>query len=127
MWEQRISPTPGGPSARQRRVQHRARRLCFKAAVRLAADVLFGFTHRAAQGKTLWSDDACAWLGSATFIHWAMHEVHIDIPRIVAATDGAPDSADERHEAVHVELTAYWADCLASLPLKSTAGWLPLP
>ena len=127
MWAQRISPAPGSLSARQRCVQRRARRLCFKAAVRLAADALFGFTHRAPGGKALWSDTVSVWLGSATFIHWAMREVRIDIPRIVAETDGAPDDANELHEAVHVELTAYWADCLASLPPKSTPGWLPLP
>jgi len=127
MWAQRISPTPGGLSARQRRVQRQARQLCFKPAVRLAADALFRFTHRATQGKALWSDSVSAWLGSATFFCWAMGEAQIDIPRIVAETDGAPDNADGLHEAVHVELTAYWADCLASLPPKSTPGWLPLP
>lgn len=127
MWAQRISPASGDLSARQRRVQRDASRLCFKAAVRLAADGLFCFTHRATQGKALWSDSVCVWLGSATFINWAMGEARIDIPRIVAETEGAPDNADGLHEAVHVELTAYWADCLASLPPKSTPGWLPLP
>ena len=127
MWAQRISRAPGGLSARQRRLQRRARRLCFKAAVPLAADALFRFTHRATQGKALWSDSVRVWLGSATFIHWAMGEARIDIPRIVAETDGAPDNTDEFREAVHVELAAYWADCLVSLPPKSTPGWLPLP
>ena len=127
MWAQRISSAPDDLSARQRRIQCRSRRLCFKAAVRLAADALFGFTHRATHGKALWSDSVCVWMGSATFIHWAMGEVHIDIPRLVAETDDAPDNADELHEAVHAELLAYWADCLASLPSKSTPGWLPLP
>ena len=127
MWAQRISPASGGLSARQRRVQRRARQLCFKAAVRLAADALFHFTHRTTQGKALWSDSVGVWLGSATFIHWAMGEARIDIPRIVAETDGAPSSADEFHRAVQLELMAYWADCLVSLPPKSTPGWLPLP
>ena len=127
MLAQRISPAPGGLSARQRRVQRRACRLCFKAAVRFAADVLFGFTHRTTQGKALWSDSMCVWLGSATFTYWAMGEGHLDIPRIVAQADGAPDNTNELHEAVHVELTAYWADCLTSLPPKSTPGWTPLP
>jgi len=124
---QRISAAPRDLSARQQRVQRRARRLCFKAAIRLAADALFCFTHRATQGKALWSDSVCVWLGSATFIHWAMGEAWIDIPRIVAETDGAPSSADEFRGAVHMELMAYWADCLASLPPKSTPGWPPLP
>ena len=123
----RISPAPDGLSARQQSVRRRARQLCFKAAVRLAADSLFDFTHRATRGKSLWSDSVCVWLGSATFIHWAMGEVQIDIPRIVAETDGAPDGADEFHGAVRSELMAYWADRLASLPPKSTPGWLPLP
>ncbi len=123
----RISPVSGGLSARQRRVRRRARQLCFKAAVRLAADSLFDFTHRAAQGKSLWSDSVCVWLGSATFIHWAMGEVQINIPRIVAGADGAPDGVDEFHGAVQAELLSYWADRLASLPTKSTPGWLPLP
>jgi hypothetical protein len=101
--------------------------LCFQVAVRLAADALFRFTHCATLGKALWSDSVCAWLGRATFIHWAMDEVDIDIPRVVAGTDGAPENADELYEAVRVELTAYWADCLAFLPSKSTPGWLPLP
>ena len=127
MQAQRVSAAPKGLSARQRRVRGRARGLSFKAAVRLAADSLFRFTHRATQGKALWSESVSVWLGNATFIHWAMGEVHIDIPRIVAETDGAPDNADELYEAVRVELTAYWADCLASLPPKSTPAWLPLP
>ena len=127
MWTERVSPAPASLSPRQRRVQRRARRMGFKAAVRFAADVLFGFTHRATRSDALWSDSARVWLGSATFIHWAMGEVHLDIPRIVAETDGAPDDADELHEAAHAELTAYWADCLASLPRKSTPRWMPLP
>ena len=53
--------------------------------------------------------------------------VQIDIPRIVAETDGAPYGVEEFNGAVHAELMAYWADRLASLPTKSTPGWLPLP
>jgi hypothetical protein len=124
---QHISPALGGASARQRRMHRRARRLCFRDAVRLAADVSFGFTHRATHGTALWSDSVCVWLGNATFMYWSMREDHINIPRIVAETDGAPDREDALHEAVHGELTAYWADCLASLPPKRTPGWLPLP
>ena len=127
MLAQHISGAPGGLSSRQRRVQRRARRLCFKAAIRLAADELFGFTHRATGAKALWSDNVYVWLGKATFVYWAMGEVQIDIPRIVADTDGAPDNVDDLHKAVLVELTAYWADRLASLPPKSNPGWLPLP
>ena len=127
MLAQRISPAPGGLSASQRRVQRRARQLSFKAAVPVAVDALFGFTHRASGGKALWSNTVSVWLGNATFMYWALGEARIDIPRIVAETEGAPDNADELQEAVHLELKAYWADCLDSLPAKSTPGWLPLP
>jgi len=101
--------------------------LCFAAAVRLAADGLFRFTHRAAQGKALWSDAVRAWIGNKTFIHWAIAAAHVDIPRIVSDTADAPDDVAELLEAVRAELTAYWADSLASLPSKSTPAWLPLP
>lgn len=124
---QRISPSPGCLSARQRTVRRRAGRLSFQAAVWLAADALFGFTHRASRANALWSDTTHVWLGSTTFLDWAMHDADIDIPRMVAKTSGAPESADELHEAVHAELIAYWADHLASLPHKSTPSWLPLP
>ncbi len=127
MWTQRISSERSDLSARQRRIRRRARRLDFKAAVHLAADALFGFTHRATQGKALWSESVCVWMGNATFIHWAMAEARIDIPRIVAETDGAPGTEDEFQKAVRSELKAYWADRLDSLPPKSTPGWLPLP
>jgi hypothetical protein len=127
MSAQRILPSPGHLSARQRSVRRRASQLPFKAAVWLAVDALFRFTHRASRAKALWSDHAHAWLGSATFLDWAMGDPDIDIPRIVASTAGSPESADELHEAVHGELIAYWADHLASLPRRSKPPWLPLP
>ena len=123
----RFPPSPSSLSARQRLIQHRASRLPFKAAVRLAADALFGFTHCAAHGKALWSDAVYVWLGSATFLHWAMDEADVDIPRMVVKTAGAPQSPDRLQKAVHQELLVYWADRLISLPSKSTPGWLPLP
>ena len=101
--------------------------MSFKAAVRLVADTLFHFTHRATEGKSLWSDSVRVWMGSATFVYWAMEHVDMDIPRIVAGTDGAPDTREDLHERVRLELLAYWANCLASLPRKSTPGWMPLP
>ena len=122
MLAQSISPRSGRLSASQRRVQRRVRRLCFKAAVRLAADAQFRFTHRATQGKALWSDSVGVWLGNATFIHWAMGEARIDIPRIVAETDGAPESEDEFHKAVHLELMAYWADRLGFAAAEEYPG-----
>ena len=92
-----------------------------------AADALFGFTHRAPRGKALWSDALRVWLGSATFLHWAINEADVDIPRMVVKTAGAPQSPEGLHEAVYAELTLYWADRLVSLPSKSSPGWLPLP
>jgi len=127
MWERHTFAASSALSARQRRAQDHARRVGFRAAVHVAADALFRFTHCRTQGRALWSDSTCAWLGSATFVHWAMEAGHIDIPRIVAETDGAPDTAEELHAAVRIELMVYWADRLASLPSKSTPGWLPLP
>lgn len=125
MTARRIPPPSSRMSARQRSIQQRASRLPFQAAVRLAADALFGFTHRASRGKALWSDTVHVWLGNTTFLYWAMHED--DIPRLVANTAGAPESEDELHEAVRAVLVAYWADYLVSLPSKSAPQWLPLP
>jgi len=124
---EQISRSRSGLSARQRSAQHRASRLPFKGAVRSATDSMFGFTHRSTRGKALWSETERVWLGSSTFLHWAMRDAEIDIPRMVAKTDDAPDSTDELLEAVYAELKAYWADHLASLPSKSTPAWLPLP
>ena len=127
MRAQCISPASGCLSSHQRRLQRQIRYMSFEAAVRLVADTLFHFTHCAAQGKSLWSDSVCAWMGSVTFVHWALEQVDMDIPRIVAGTHGAPDTVKGLHEEVRLELLAYWADCLASLPPKSTPSWLPLP
>jgi len=127
MQTQRMSPPPGGFSGCQLRMKRLARPLRFRAAVRVAVDTAFDFTHRTSAGKALWSDTVSVWLGRATFIHWAMGEVHNDIPRIVAETDGAPDDPDDLNEAVYLELAAYWANRLATLPPKSTPAWLPLP
>ncbi len=114
-------------SARQRSVRHRVSRLPFKDAVRSAVDALFRFTHSASSAKALWSARERVWLGNRTFLKWAVVDAEIDIPRIVAKTDGAPDTPDELHDAVHAELKGYWADHLASLPRKSTPRWMPLP
>ncbi len=127
MWAQRISPTSSGLSSCQRRLRRQAQHVPFEAAVRLVADALFHFTHRETQAKALWSDSICAWLGSVTFVHWALGQADMDIPRIVAGADGAPDTVEALHEEVRLELLAYWADRLASLPPKSTPHWLPLP
>ena len=123
----RISLPPNRRTRRQRSVRQRASRLYLHAAVRLAARAFFCFTHRAERAEALWSDCDHVWLGSQTFLHWALCDVGIDIPWVVAEATDAPDAADELHEAVRAELTAYWAEQLASLPRKSTPSWPPLP
>ncbi|MBN2475998.1 MAG: hypothetical protein JXB62_15405 [Pirellulales bacterium] len=123
----RIYPLSSPLSARQRFVRYRASRLPFKAAVRLAADALFRFTHCASASKALWSERTHVWLGRKTFFCWAMEDTEIDIPRMVADTVDAPESSDELCRAVHAALTDYWTDRLDRLPAKSTPRWLPLP
>lgn len=127
MKTQRRRRSVDGLSARQRSVQRRARQMSFRPAVWLAADALFGFTHRATNAKALWCETVRVWLGRTTFLDWAMDESDINIPRIVHKSTGAPDALDELQKAVREELMAYWADHLTSLPRKSTRAWLPLP
>ena len=122
-----VPPPPNGPTARQRSVRHRARRLYLHAAVRLAVLAFFRFTHRAERTKALWSHREGVWMGSQTFLNWAMSDGHIDIPWTVAEAADAPDTADELRAAVRNELRAYWADQLASLPAKASPKWPPLP
>jgi len=127
MSAQRIPPPPNGPTRRQLSVRHRASRLYLHAAVRLAADAFFRFTHRAKRAEALWSHTERVWLGSRTFLHWAMCDARIDIPWLVAEVVDAPETVDELQKAVRAELIAYWAEQLAALPHKSTPQWLPLP
>jgi hypothetical protein len=93
----------------------------------LAVGAFFGFTHRAEGAKALWSRNERVWLGSQTYLDWAMRDAAIDIPWLVAEVADAPDTADELREAVRTELIAYWGEQLASLPRKSTPRWPPLP
>jgi hypothetical protein len=127
MSAQPVSPPPNGPTARQRSVRHRASRLYLHAAVRLAARAFFRFTHRAERTKALWSHSEGVWMGSQTFLNWAMCDADIAIPWMVADAADAPKTAEELRAAVRAELTAYWADQLASLPSKATPHWPPLP
>ena len=122
-----IPPPPNGPTPRQLSVRRRAGRLYLHAAVRLAAQAFFRFTHRAEPAEALWSHRERVWLGSRTFLQWAMCDDDIDIPWMVAVATDAPESADELQEAVRAELIAYWAEQLAALPCKSMPAWWPLP
>jgi hypothetical protein len=89
--------------------------------------VFFGFTHRKEVGEALWSETEHVWMGNETFLHWAIFEAEIDIPRVVATATDAPETAEGLRAAVRAELTAYWTDKTASLPRKEIPRWLPLP
>ena len=123
----RIPPSPDGRTPRQQSVRNRASRLYLHGAVNLAAQTFFRFTHRAKRAEALWSNSERVWMGSRTFLNWAMCDAGIDIPWMVADAADAPERADELHKALRVELTAYWAEQLAALPPKTTPTWQPLP
>jgi len=127
MKAQRIPQPPTRRTQRQLSVRHRASRLPLRGAVRMAADAFFRFTHRAKRAQALWCHREGVWLGSKTFLNWAMCDDGIDIPWLVAEAADAPETADELRKAVRAELIAYWAEQLASLPSKSTPRWPPLP
>jgi hypothetical protein len=118
---------PRVSTCRQRSIRHRARRYSLQKAVRYAVDISFRFSARAVQVKALWSETERVWLGSKTFIDWAMWIDNIDIPWAVATADGAPNDVEELRDAVLAELNAYWADRLETLPPKERPHWLPLP
>ena len=124
---QSIGRPPSGLSARQWSVRRRASGRSLRHAVRLAAFVFFRFTHRRKQGNALWSAAEHVWLGSETFLYWAMFDTGIDIPCVVATAEDAPETPDELCERVRAELALYWADQMASLPRRERPAWLPLP
>jgi len=127
MKAQPVPSRPNGPTPRQRSLRHRASRLSLRRAVRLAVHAFFHFTHRAERTNALWSHSERVWLGNQTYLSWAMRDAAIDVPWLVADAADAPETPDELHQAIRAELTAYWAEQLASLPRKSTPGWLALP
>ena len=118
---------PRVSTSRQRSIRRHVRRYPLQEAVRFAADVCFKFTGRAVQTKALWSATERVWLGSKTFLDWAMCAENIDIPWSVATAEGAPQDAEELREVVLEELNAYWADRLETLPPQERPHWLPLP
>jgi hypothetical protein len=122
-----IPATSNGPSPRQRFVRHHASRLSLRDAVRLAVETFFRFSHRSDRATALWSDIDQVWLGSQTYLQWAMCDASIDVPWLVADAAGAPDTPGELFDAIHAELIAYWAEQLDSLPRKSVPNWLALP
>ena len=92
-----------------------------------AADLLFCFKYRDSRSMALWCDTEHVWMGSETFLHWALCDADIDIPWVVATAPDAPPDADDLREAVRAELRAYWAERTASLPHTKLPRWMPLP
>jgi hypothetical protein len=123
----RTSPLLHAPTGRQRFIRRHSRGLSLKKAVRFSVDALFEFNWRATQGKALWCETERVWLGSNTFLDWAIWDADIDIPWVVATAAGAPKDALRLREAVREELVAYWVDRLNALPPKGRPHWLPLP
>ena len=117
----------GGPTQCQQSIRRRLNQVSFRRAVRRAADVFFRFQYRASKGPALWCGTHRVWMGSETFLHWAILDGQIDIPWVVASTLEAPCGAEDLRKAVHAELLAYWQDRSASLPCKAKPQWLPLP
>jgi hypothetical protein len=114
-------------TGRQRAIRHQACKLPLKNAVRLAVDVCFRFRRRTVQGKALWSEAERVWLGSDTFLYWALSLEDFDIPWAVATAAGAPQDGEQLRCAVRKELVSYWADRIAALPGSDWPRWLPLP
>jgi hypothetical protein len=125
--DQPTARPPHAPTRRQRSIRRRSRRLPLDSAVRFAAHAIFRFKCRAVQGKALWSETERVWLGTQTYLHWALYDDDIDIPWAVATSIGAPDDALLLRSVVRQELLSYWADRMASLPRRSRPHWLPLP
>jgi hypothetical protein len=98
-----------------------------KQAVRSAVRAYFHFTHRAARSRALWCEKEHVWLGSQTFLHWALCDAEIDVPWSVAGACDAPPGDEHLRAAVRDELTAYWARQSVRLPRMEKPGWLPLP
>ena len=114
-------------TCRQRLRRCRSRRLPLRSAVRRAVDVFFRFQYRNDRFKALWCGTEHVWMGRETFLHWALSDLDIDIPWVVATAPDAPPKAGDLLQVVRVELTAYWADQTASLPEIGQPRWLPLP
>lgn len=116
-----------GRTSRQRSLRCHSSQLTLGDAVRSAVRAFFRFRYRASQARALWCETGRVWLGRETFLYWALFDTRIDIPWVVATSPEAPEGDDALCEAVRAELTAYWADELASLPRMEHPHWLPLP
>ncbi len=124
----RCDPRPlANRSVRQRSVRRHCAGMPLRQAVRSAVRAYFHFTHRATRSKALWCETERVWLGSQTFLHWALCDADIDVPWSVAAACDAPEESDQLRAAVRDELAAYWTSQAARLPRMEQPGWLPLP
>ena len=122
-----VSAPAHGRTSRQRSVRCRSSSVSLENAVCHAVDLFFGFKYRDPRSAALWCDTQRVWLGSETFLYWALWDADIDIPWVVATALDAPEDAGELREAVRAELSAYWEDRTASLPRTGQPRWLPLP
>lgn len=123
-----IASRPGhAHSGRQKAVRRHSVGLPLKSAVRFAAQVFFHFDRRASGRNSLWSAAQRVWMGSETFMHWAILDAEIDIPWLVATAAGLPEDEGQQREAIRRELVDYWTDRIAVLPTGGRPRWLPLP
>jgi hypothetical protein len=118
---------PSNLNTRQQAIGRQVGGRSLRRAVRLAAFAFFGFTHSNSSGEALWSDRQRVWLGKKTFIHWAMSDPDIDIPRTIATAANVPATPEALRRVVRRELDQYWSDKLTSLPPREAPGWMPLP
>jgi hypothetical protein len=114
-------------NARQQAVVRHVGGRSLRRAIRLAAFAFFRFTHSSSCGEALWSESQRVWLGKKTFMHWAMSDPEIDIPRTVSTAANVPAAPDALRRIVRGELNRYWTDKLACLPSREAPGWMPLP
>ena len=112
---------------KQRSLRNQVKGQELDAAVAFAVRAMFRFTHRAKEGKALWSDSHVVWLGRSTFLHWCLDDSEIDIPWIVAGSMKAPTNRTRLRERVEELVLEYFTESLSKLPRRSTGSWLPLP
>ncbi len=112
---------------KQRSVRNHVKGLELDAAVSYAVRSMFRFTARAKEGKALWSESHVVWLGRSTFLHWCLDDSEIDIPWIVSGSSKAPTNRARLRERVEELAVEYFANCLSTMPRRSTGSWLPLP
>ena len=112
---------------RQKTLQQQLEEQDLGDAIGIAVRTLFRFTHRASEGKALWSDAHVVWLGRSTYLNWCLEDSEFDIPWVVAKSKGAPRDKVKLRETVSAQITELFASQLSQLPRKNTGNWLPLP